>query len=302
MTLHQLRVFIAVADTGSFSQAGERVSLAQSTTSQHIKALEDELGVRLFDRSTSAVTLTAVGKLFYGHANRILDHCNESLVAVRRYQGLEDASITIGASSTPATCLIPELIGRLSASHPGLRLEVRQGDSQEVIQMIINDEVEIGIVGGYPGQPAVTFHKIMTDRIILASRPGAAPQRRLSPQDLQHLPLATREAGSGTRQTTDMFLRQANVDPRLFHICAQLGSSEALRRVILQSDSFAFISAWAIQSELSSGALVEIPIDGVEIQRDFHLAWRSGRTLSPGAEKLIDLLMSDYERRLDPGA
>lgn len=292
MTLHQLRVFIAVADTGSFSRAAERVSLAQSTASQHIKALEDELGVRLLDRSTSAVTLTAVGKLFYQHATSILDHCNESLVAVRRFQGLEDATISVGASSTPATCLIPELIGRLSAIHPGLRLDVRQGDSLEVIQLILADDVEVGIVGGYPNEPAITFQKIMTDRIILASRPGAAPHSRLSLQDLQHLPLATREAGSGTRQTTEMFLRQANVDPRLFRIRAQLGSSEALRRVILQSDTFAFISAWAIQSELSAGALVEIPIDGFEIQRDFYLAWRSGRTLSPGSEKLIGLLLS----------
>lgn len=292
MTLHQLRVLTAVADTGSFSKAAERVSLAQSTTSQHIKTLENELGVRLFDRSTTTVTLTAVGKLFYGHAKRILDDCNESLLAVRRFQGMEDATIVVGASTTPATCLVPELIGRLASSSPGIRLEVRQGDSREVIQMILDDDVEVGIVGGDPNQPAITFQKFMTDRIILASRPGVAPQSRLSLQDLQHLPLATRETGSGTRQTTDRILRQAGIDPQHFHIRAQLGSSEALRRVILQSDFYAFISAWAIQSELSSGALVEIPIDGFEVQRDFHLAWRSGRSLSPGAKKLIDLSVS----------
>jgi len=292
MTLNQLRVFIAVADTGSFSKAGERVSLAQSTTSQHIKALEDELNARLFDRTSTAVTLTAAGQLFYRHAVGILNHCDESQAAVRRFQGLEEATLCIGASSTPATCLIPDLIGRLSATQPGLRLEVRQGDSREVIQMILNDDVELGIIGGYLNQPTITFEKILTDRIILAGRPDAAPKDKLSLGDLQHLPMVTRETGSGTRQTTDLYLRQAHLDPRALRILAQLGSSEAIRRAILQGGYFAFISALAIQPELSAGTLVEIPVDDFTIQRHFYLAWRSGRSLSPGAEKLIDLLAS----------
>lgn len=290
MTLNQLRVFVAVAETRSFSKAGERVSLAQSTTSQHIKALEEELAVRLFDRSLTSVTLTAVGKLYHQHAVAILNSCDEALAAVRRFQGLEDATIAIGASSTPATCLIPDLIGQLASCQSGLRLEVHQGDSQDVIQMILNGDVEFGIIGSYPNQPAITFQEIMRDRIILAGRPGVVPQSRLSLHDILQLPLVTRESGSGTRQVTDSFLRQANLDPRALRIHAKLGSSEAIRRVLLQGEYCAFVSALAIQPELASGVLIEIPVDGFAIQRSFYLAWCSGRTLSPGSQRVIELL------------
>jgi DNA-binding transcriptional LysR family regulator len=95
MTLKQMEVFCAIADSGSFSRGGEAVSLAQSTASQHIRALEEELGARLFDRCAAGIVLTEAGRLFYEHASMILQKCSEAREVIRRFQGLEQSTVRL---------------------------------------------------------------------------------------------------------------------------------------------------------------------------------------------------------------
>ena len=292
MTLKQLEVFIAVADTQSFSKGGESVSLTQSTVSQHIRALEEELGVRLFDRSSSQVSLTEAGKIFYSHAVRIRNQCTEAREEVRRFQGLEQATLRLGASTIPAACLIPDLLGRFTTTWPGVRLELQQGDSREVIGLLLENLVELALVGGQYDEDAVSFKELLTDRIVLVGRPGDQKDGVLSIQQLQDLPLIVREQGSGTRQATDSALKKAGLDPRNLRVVAQLGSSEAVRRAVIGGAGYAFLSKIAVARELAEGTLVEIQVEGFAITRSFYLAWRNGRSFSPAAEAFVKMLQS----------
>jgi DNA-binding transcriptional LysR family regulator len=294
MTLKQLEVFIAVADTQSFSKGGESVSLTQSTVSQHIRALEEELGVRLFDRSSSQVSLTEAGKIFYSHAVRIRNQCTEAREEVRRFQGLEQATLRLGASTIPAACLIPDLLGRFTTTWPGVRLELQQGDSREVIGLLLENLVELALVGGQYDEDAVSFKELLTDRIVLVGRPGDQKDGVLSIQQLQDLPLIVREQGSGTRQATDSALKKAGLDPRNLRVVAQLGSSEAVRRAVIGGAGYAFLSKIAVARELAEGTLVEIQVEGLAITRSFYLAWRSGRSFSPAAEAFMRMLNSPF--------
>ena len=292
MTLKQLEVFLAVADTHSFSKGGESVSLAQSTASQHIRALEEELGTRLFDRTSSQVSLTEAGKIFYSHAVRIGNQCAEALEEVRRFQGLEQATLRLGASTIPAACLIPDLLGRFTTTWPGVRLELQQGDSREVIGLLLENLVELALVGGQYDEDAVSFKEILTDRIILVGRPWDQKDGTLSIQELQDQPLIVREQGSGTRQSTDSALKKAGLDPRNLQVVAQLGSSEAVRRAVIGGAGYAFLSKIAVARELAEGTLVEIQVEGFAITRSFYLAWRNGRSFSPAAEAFVKMLQS----------
>jgi len=284
MTFKQLQVFLAVADTHSFSKGGTQTSLAQSTASQHIKALEEELGAKLFDRSSANITLTSVGLLFYKHADSIIRKCEESVSSVKRFQGLEETTIRIGASTIPATCIIPDLIGALSKTDPGIRIQVRQGDSQEVLQMLSDNVVELVIAGVKPAQPSLATQKLLTDRIVLVAKAGDGRPGLITPEELCNCPLLVREPGSGTRQATDIALQLAGVEPSSLRIAAQLGSSEALRRGVINSDYCAFISALAIEPELANGTLTEIELDGLSISRTFYMAWRKNSPSSPAVE------------------
>lgn len=285
-----MEVFLAVADTRSFSKGGEAVSLAQSTASQHIRALEDQLQARLFDRSASQVTLTEAGRLFYDHAARICRCCSEAIEAVRRFQGLEQATLRVGASTIPAAFLIPDLLGRFCTAWPGVRLELQQGDTREVLRLLQDDLVELAVVGGCPTHEGICFREIMSERIVLVAHPDNVRSRLLSLVQLQQLPLVAREPGSGTRQAYDEALQQIGLDPRSLQIMVQLGSSEAVRRAVLGGAGAAFISTLAVGPELADGSLIEIHVEGLEISRSFYLVWRKGCSLSPAAAAFIPLL------------
>ena len=288
MTLKQLEVFLAVANAHSFSKGGEAVSLAQSTASQHIRALEDELGVRLFDRYATKISLTEVGRLFYEHAARICTLCGESKVAVKRFQGLEQTTLRVGASTIPAACLIPDLLGGFTAAWPGVRVELLQADTREVIRLLLDEVIELAVVGGRLDNDSIHFQELLTDRIALVAQPEQVSQQTISIRQLAGMPMIIREAGSGTRQAVDAALLRAGLDPRNLQVVAQLGSSEALRRAVLSGTGCAFSSTLAVGRELAEGTLKEVEVAELEITRSFYFAWRSGKSLSPAATAFIE--------------
>jgi DNA-binding transcriptional LysR family regulator len=294
MTLKQLEVFLAVADTGSFSKGGEAVSLAQSTASQHIRALEEELGARLFDRNVSQVRLTEAGRLFYRHAALICSHCSEAKKEVGRFLGLEQASLRIGASTIPAVYLIPELLGRLTQAWPGIKLELKQGDSQEVIRLLRESQVELGVVGGRFDADDICFRELLEDGIVLVGLPGLMGNEALSVHQLQGIPLIMREQGSGTRQAIETALQKADVNLRSLRVVAELGSSEAVLRAVLCGAGSAFVSRFAVSRELGDGSLVENQLSGLDIKRSFYLAQRKWGTLSPAADAMLQVMGSMY--------
>lgn len=296
MTLKQLEVFLAVADSSSFSKGGESVSLAQSTASQHIRALEEELGARLFDRTVSQVRLTEVGQLFYRHAAKIRIQCSEAKEEVRRFQGLVQATLRLSASTIPAAYLIPVLLSRFTALWPGVRLELQQGDSREAIRLLQDNHVEMAMVGGQYDMNDVVFTEILTDRIVLVGLPGQQCDGALSVQQLQDMPLVMREQGSGTRKAADEALQRAGLDLRKLKVVAQFGSSEAVRQAVLCGAGAAFVSGLALKRELEEGSLVEIPVADLAITRSFYLAKRKGGSLSPAATALMETLHCHFSR------
>ncbi len=215
--------------------------------------MEEELNVRLFDRSASQVALTEVGRLFYDHAAGICRHCNEAVEAVRRFQGLEQATLRVGASTIPAAFLIPDMLGRFSTAWPGVRLELQQGDTREVLRLLQDELVELAVVGGQLDDDSISMQEVMTERIILVAKPDLCPATMIERDQLVQLPLVIREAGSGTRTAVDAALQKSGLDPRQLRVVAQLGSSEAVRRAALSGAGAAFVSTLAVGHELADG-------------------------------------------------
>src|SRR6185369_4762585 len=118
MTLKQLEVFVAIAESGSFSKGGEKAGITQSTASQHILGLEKELGIKLFDRGRDGALLTEAGKLFLSRAGKILADCDGSRTEIRRFLGMEDVTLKIGASDIPGRMMIPEVLRQFQKEHP----------------------------------------------------------------------------------------------------------------------------------------------------------------------------------------
>ena len=294
MTLKQLEVFVAVADTSSFSRGAEKACITQSTASQHIQGLEEELGIRLFDRGRGGALLTEAGKLFYGRARRILSECDESRSAVRRFLGMEDVVLKVGASNIPGTCLIPAALGRFQAECPRVRLEVSQGDSRSVVRELVAEDIELGFIGGRYDDERVHFEEMGEDTIVCAvSRDRVdSAKKSLSQAELCKVPLVVREQGSGTQKAVYEALAKTWISRESLRIAAVLGSSEAVKRALLEGAGYAFVSSMSIVEEVASGSLLTVRIPGLAIRRKFYAAYRSGRELSPAATAFLSLMLA----------
>jgi LysR family transcriptional regulator, low CO2-responsive transcriptional regulator len=285
MNLKQLEVFVNVAESGSFSKGAEATFLTQSTVSQHISALEEEFGLKLLDRTGKGALLTEGGKLLVDHARRLLEYAREIPVALARFKGVEEVTLNIAGSSIPGEYMIPAALPLVIDRFPGLTINALQGDSRDVLEKLVAEKVEIGVVGGRFADDALDFTPFASDQIVLIAPAGhrwsEAPT--IAKADLVGEPFVLREAGSGTGKAFGEALRETGIDPATVRGAAHLGSNEAIKRAVMAGIGVSFVSAISVQREVAQGALVQVPVADVSIRREFYLASRKGRELSPAA-------------------
>lgn len=296
MNLRQLELFVAVVESGSFSRGAETASLTQSTVSQHIATLENEAELRLLDRTGQGVILTSAGELFLQHARQVLAECDRLRQAMAGFRGLQQASLTVGASNIPANYLIPAILPRLAAEHPGIALTMQTGDSRAILERLLADDVELAVVGSRDDDRGVEYLPLTSDLLVLAvsfQHPWSQGPT-ITLDDLAECPMIVRESGSGSDQALRQALRQAGFDPDRLQIAVRLGSNEAVRQALLNGFGAAFLSEISIRQELKRGELVKVLVTDFVVQRQFWLVTRERRTASPAAQVFAALMQESF--------
>jgi DNA-binding transcriptional LysR family regulator len=206
---------------------------------------------------------------------------------------MENVTLRIGASDIPAALMIPELLGVFHKEHPKVRVEVFQGSSRAVLRQLVNEDIELGFVGGRIDDENIQFEPIGEDAVVCAVSPDlhSGGKRSLSQAQLCKVPLICHEEGSGTHKAVLEALARTWINKDSLSIVARFGSSDAIRRALLSRAGYAFISERAIAEELASGQLVTIRIPAVTISRKFYAASREGRELSPAAAAFLDEML-----------
>lgn len=296
MTLKQLEVFVHIADTGSFSRGADKSCITQSTASQHIHGLEEELGIRLFDRGRGGALLTVGGKLFYARAKKIISDCGESRAAIRCFLGMEDVVLKVGASTTPGSLLLPDILGQFISQYPGVRLDVSQGDSQSAWRRLIDEEVELAFIGTRYDDDRVSYTELCADEIVFVVSPSLLDNGKtsISQAGLCKVPLLVREQGSGTQKAVFEALARTWINRDALRIVAVMGSDEAIKRAVLNGCGYAFISHMAVSEELLRGELLTVRVPGVSVTRSFYAACREGREMSPAATAFLEVVLKRW--------
>lgn len=296
MNLRQLEVFIAVADCKSFSRGAEVTAVTQSTVSQNILALEEEFGLRLFDRTGKGALLTEGGKVLLEQAKLLLNRAAEIPAVMERFKGVAAAKLRIAGSSIPGEYLIPAALPLLISRYPGLDITLSQGDSQQVHEWLVAEQVELGVVGGHFPGDKLEFTELCTDEIVLVvpreHRWAGGGEIRV--EELLTEPFVLREAGSGTGQQSDLALRSAGINLANLRKAAILGSSQAVTQAVIAGAGVAFVSAISVKDELARGLLARVPIRDITITRQFFLVKRKGRQLSPAASAFAEVMLATY--------
>ena len=286
MDLRQLEIFVKVAELGSFSKAAEALFLTQPTVSEHIRSLEDELGVRLLDRLGRGAVVTKGGALLQGYAQRLLALSREARQAMESFQGRMSGDLLVGASTIPGEYILPGLIGRFKEKFPDIAITLLIGDSQTVTEWVAEGRAEVGVVGARSGPRSVEFRELLPDDIVLivsAAHPWHG-RKQVTLDELRAEPLLLRERGSGTRAALESALAASAADLSAFRVVGEMGSTQAIKQAVKAGVGVSLVSRRAVEDESRSGAVWCLRVKDLKIARAFYLATHRERSRSPLAE------------------
>jgi len=289
MNLHHLRVFHAVATTGSITAAARALQISQPAVSKQLGDLEDAVGTQLVDRLPRGIRLTAAGRALAEHAARIfgIEHTAEAELAA--LLGVRRGQLFIGASTTIGSYLVPRVFGAFRREHPDLQLELQIGNTAVVHDLVRRQVVELGLTEGFVTDDDLKTAVFDQDEMVAIAAPGDPVLARapLPAKELVALPFLMRERGSGTRQVIEAALakKRLAIEPVM-----SLGSSEAVKNAVMARLGVAIVSRLVVELELATGSLVAIQLADLEIRRALHLVELRGRSRSPAASRFVALL------------
>ena len=300
MDLGQLEAYLQVAEHRNFSRAAEALGLTQPSVTARIQALERDLGESLFERNGRGVRLTEVGEAFLPHVQRVLKALHDGKDAVQSLRKLELGTLRLGAAPTISTYVLPALLKEFSSRYPGLDVSVRTDYSQQIVQMVLADEVQMGLERGTT-HPEVETIPLYSDDVILvtAADDPFAEQGAVDIKDIATRRLIMFNRGSSYYALVDNALREAGVpvSPAM-----ELDNMEATKKMVEEGLGIALLPRVAVAQEIDRGELREIEIRKMTMpRREVALIYRRGRPLSRAAEAFIKLLEERYGVKALPG-
>ncbi len=277
---HKLKIFCALYEFQSFTQAARSLGLSQPSVSEHIQGLERYLRQTLFDRVGKTAVPTRAASLLHRHAVKILARLELAETEVRLMGQNEEGELCLGASSLPGGYILPALLQRFQQKYPKAQTKLLIQNSEQVTQSVAEGKVELGIVGYQAKRPGLIWQEWIEDELLLALPKGHPfkAQRQIGLQTLVSTPLILREEGSGTRKVFLEQLKKQKIRPQDLNTVAQLGSAEAVLSGIKQGLGLGIVSKSLAKSQ--PGLLITRPIAGLPLSRPLYLAQRKGRPLS----------------------
>lgn len=304
-SLHQLKIFHAVARHGSFARAAQTLHLSPPTLSLQVKQLADSVGQPLFEQIGKRIYLTPAGEAVaraYADIDSRLEALRQDLAAL---QGIERGSLKL-AILTSTKYVVPQLLARFCAAHPGIEVALHVGNRESLLQRLAGNQDDLYIMGQPPAHLQVASELFAENPLVAIAPPGhpLVKQRRLSPRRLAAEPFILREPGSGTRLTTEAFFAALGVSLRNR---LEVASTEAIKQAVTGGLGLAVVSASTVASELALGTLGELDVEGFPLVRHWYVVYPQGKRLTPVAAAFKEHLLrhrteTAFARRRADGA
>lgn len=293
MEISQLRTFLTAAELQGFTPAARRLNFSQSAVSQQIRELETSLDLRLFERRSRSVVLTPAGERLLPLARRILANVDDAKQAMAELAGGPQGVVDVGACLTIANYVVPALVSRFAAGHPGARLRVEVGNTAELMyhadagrfDVVLQDEPMAA--GKLPGWSQRYFG---TEPVLAVATPALAAELQAA-EPGHPWPVAAWPLGSAHWDRVERGLSLAGQDPQRLRIMVEVGSVEVLKRVVATGSCVGFLPRCAVAEELAAHQLVELDLPGFEVATTFWL-FSSERAKNVMGEAFIDSVLA----------
>ncbi len=290
----RLKVLRSVAKHLNFRRAAEDLFLTQPAVTLQIKALEQELGVQLFDRSGSRISLTPAGAVLVKYAGKIQKLEAAAQAELVQFTGEQRGELRVGASLTIAQYILPRVLGAFQQDHPQVRPCVTTCNTENVLEKLVAQEVALGLIEGPTMRREVKTEVFLQDEIVLIVPPAHEWSERsfVEPDELKPERLLMREQGSGTRRVIEAALQQRGIKPKQLNIVMEFDSTEGIITAVEAGLGVGFASLWAISKELQVSSLRAVPIRAVRITRPLSVAYPRGQAPQGVALALLQFLRS----------
>jgi len=279
MDIHHLKVFASVYRHRSFSKAAEELNLTQPTISDHIRALEDELKCRLFDRLNRKVIPTKEAAVLIGKAQEIIERVEGFKDVLGEFRKDLSGHLVIGASTIPGTYILPGITASFRQKNSSVLFEIVVSDSRVIIDKVAGDDLLVGIVGAKLESKQVDYRPFLDDELIVVASGSFDTRKNIAIRDIASLPIVMREQGSGTRREFEKILEKDGIDFQHLNVVGIFGSTDAVKQAVKEGMGISIISRRSVEDELKCGMLKEIKIKNTDMKRQFFIIIHRKRTL-----------------------
>ena len=305
LSLRQLEVLKAVAETGSMVGAGRRLFMTGPGITQQVQQLEKTLGMPVFDRLGRRLQLTVAGERALAAANEV--HSRIGLLAkeMDALRKRDDGTLHLGILAT-ATHILPPLLAEFRRRSPGIAVHMAVSSREDLSRRVLDGDVDLALMGR--GAETGTEEAAASGRLVrepFASNPHViiawpghplASARGIAPIELRHESVVQREPGSGTRAMLDAFLAMHRIVPRER---ITVSGNEMAKHAVMSQLGISLTSMHTLFLELKTGALVRLHVDHTPIERTWYVVYHPDRWLPPAAEAFRDYLLDEGARKVE---
>ncbi len=289
-TLHQLKIFDAVARHLSFARAAEELHLTPPALSIQVKQLAEVIGQPLFEQIGKKISLTPAGSASWATCRDVLDRLGQLAQELAALQDLEKGSLKLATLAT-AEYFIPRLLGEFCTRHPGVDATLFMGNREELLERLTRNQDDLYILGQPPEHLHVVTEPFADNHLVVIASPNhpLLKEKDIEPSRLCEIPFILREPGSGTRLAAENFFAHHNVTLK---VRMELGSNEAVKQVVAGGLGIAVLSASTLRYELANGELAILDVRGFPLERKWYMVYPAGKHLTPATKVFIEHLLA----------
>ncbi|MGA7936459.1 MAG: LysR family transcriptional regulator [Kovacikia sp.] len=293
-TLHQLKVFEAVARHSSFTRAAEELFLTQPTVSMQVKQLSKAVGLPLFEQVGKRLYLTEAGKELYMTCQEVFDRLSQFETSISGLKGLKQGSLRLAVVTT-AKYVIPRLLGPFCERYPGIDVSLTVDNHERIIEGLVDNRDDLYILSQLPSDLDVAVHPFLENPLVVLARRHhpLAGEKNISLTRLAEEPFIMREPGSGTRKAVQKLFDEQGLELK---VKLDLGSNEAIKQAIAGGLGISVLSLHTLALEGTNSPLTILDVENFPIQRSWYVIYPSGKQLSIIAQTFFDYLLNEGKK------
>lgn len=293
LDFRQLETFVEIINSKSFSKAANKLFLTQPTVTSHIQNLEKELGTPLLNRSNKSISPTDAGNILYKYAQDIINMKDMAKFKLGKYKGKVEGRLELASSAIPKQYILPYILKEFFSAYPNVTVDMIHNNSKGVINDIMNNAIDFGIVGAKYNNRYLEYIELVEDELILVTpNNNRFPNtKNVSLEDIKKENIILRRQGSGSRLLLEKSLIDIKDSIKSFNIIATTENNETIKKFIELEVGVSFMSKLAVKDELEKGIFKGYRIEDLNLDRKFYFVYHKNRHLSPLAQTFKDFVI-----------